>query len=139
MKFYKVLNVDPSLPRVLKIVQKLIPKFGDESESDEDDNDDFEDDMYDMFRLASDKTSLRTSSSMQDVPEDRRASSALMKSSSWRSATGDLGDSTSSDTAEARQCTLALMRVPSTRKERRMSKVGRKGSLIHDRRGSLIH
>ena len=131
MKFYKVLNVDPSLPRVLKIVQKLIPKFGedDESESDEDDiNEDFEDDMYDMFRLASEK-SLRMTGSIHDEPENRRASSALMKSSSWRSATGDAGDSTSSDTLGARQCTLALMQVPSTRRERRKSK-GRRGSLV---------
>jgi len=131
MKFYKVLNVDPSLPRVLKIVQKLIPKFGedDESESDEDDiNEDFEDDMYDMFRLASEK-SLRMTGSIHDEPENRRASSALMKSSSWRSATGDVGDSTSSDTLGARQCTLALMQLPSTRREMRKSK-GRRGSLV---------
>lgn len=130
MKFYKVLNADPSLPRVLKIVQKLIPKFdeNDESESDGDDNEAFGDDMYDMFRLASEK-SVRMTGSIHDEPEERRASSALMKSSSWRSATGDLGDSTSSDTEGARQCTLALMQMSSTRRERRKSK-GRRGSLL---------
>eukprot|EP00986_Skeletonema_menzelii_P013083 scaffold7431_cov228-Skeletonema_menzelii.AAC.3 len=84
MKFYKVMNENPTVPRVIAIVQKLIPDLSrdDESAASSDADEDNEDD-YDMFRLTSDK-SVRMTGSLQDVPESRLASSAVSRSSSWR-------------------------------------------------------
>lgn len=132
MKFYKVMNVCPTLPRVIAIVQKLIPGLvhDDDSAASSDNDDDNEvRESFDMFRLASDK-SIRMSCSLQDIPEPRRASSALMKSSSWRNT---LRTSSSSfhdapeEMSEARRATLALASFPSRRGHRRNS---RRSSLI---------
>jgi len=124
MKFYKVMNKCPTVPRVIAIVQKLIPGLSEDDDSAAASDDDDEDsDTYNMFRLTSDK-SIRTSGSLQDVPEGRRASIALMKCSSWRGALGTsvAGGSaagSSRQMSETMQCTLALTSDPSRKRRKK--------------------
>mmetsp|Transcript_27489 Transcript_27489/g.46722 ORF Transcript_27489/g.46722 Transcript_27489/m.46722 type:complete len:395 (-) Transcript_27489:367-1551(-) len=131
MKFYKVMNVNPTVPGVIAIVQKLIPGVmrDDESAASSGDDEDEDSDDYDMFRLTSDK-SMRMSGSLVDVPESRRASSALVKCSSWRGALGtSVGESdaaggprpremsaTQKEMSATQQVTLALSTCPIRRK-----------------------
>lgn len=124
MKFYKVMNKCPTVPRVIAIVQKLIPGLSEDDDSAAASDDDDEDnDTYNMFRLTSDK-SIRTSGSLHDVPEGRRASNALMKCSSWRGALGTsvAGGSaagSSRQMSETMQCTLALASDPSRKRRKK--------------------
>jgi outer membrane murein-binding lipoprotein Lpp len=124
MKFYKVMNKCPTVPRVIAIVQKLIPGLGedDDSAAASDDDEDEDRDNYDMFRLTSDK-SLRLTGSLQDVPEGRRASSALMKNSSWRGALGtSVSGSFGGDSrqmSETKQVTLALASCTARRRNKK--------------------
>ena len=117
MKFYKVMNVCPTVPRVIAIVQKLIPGLEqDDASAASSDDEDEDKEAYDMFRLTSDK-SIRMSGSLHDFPEERRASGALMKCASWRSAIGtstasieDVGGSR--QMSDTMQVTLALSSCP---------------------------
>ena len=135
MKFYKVMNENPTVPRVIKIVQKLVPAVGDdesaassESEEDEDDDD------YDMFRLTSDK-SVRMTGSLQDVPESRLASSAVSKSSSsWRGALGassgsNVSDASARQISDTKQVCMALSSCPIRRKFQKRKSSKRKSAL----------
>ena len=119
MKFYRVMNVCPTIPRVIAIVQKLIPKVVGDDDSDSTNCGDEDD--YDMFRLASD----RSFGSIQDVPQERRASSVLVRNSSWRGALRTShrdeslsGDNSSRQMSEAQQITLALSSRPKVKKKR---------------------
>ncbi len=123
MKFYKVMNQNPTVSRVIAIVQKLIPDVAgdDASAASSDIDEDEDDDDYDMFRLTSDK-SVRMTGSLQGVPESRLASSAITRSSSWRGALGNSGDFSSASESErqisdtTKQVTLALSSCPIRRK-----------------------
>ena len=132
-KFYKVINSDPTIGTVLKIVEKLVPNIGQDDESASEDEDE-DRESYDMFRLVSDKSIKTTGGSIQDIPEERRASSALGRGSSWRSALGTssgghIDESSMEHMSGARLATLALTSVPSRRRNRRKSST-RRSSLI---------
>ena len=133
MKFYKVMNENPTVPRVIAIVQNLIPDLSrdDESAASSDADEDNDDD-YDMFRLTSDK-SVRMTGSLQDVPESRLASSAVSRSSSWRGALGSSGSGVSEASArqisDTKQVTLALSSCPIRSKFQKMKKSKRKSAL----------
>ncbi len=128
MKFYKVMNVNPTVPRVIAIVQKLIPDVVRDDESVASSDDDEDKDDFDMFRLTSDK-SLMMTGSLYDVPESRRASSVLAMSSSWRGALGtsvmsELGtDISSRQISDTKQVTLALSSYSSRRKKKKTKRM----------------
>ncbi len=136
MKFYKVMNANPTLSRVIAIVQKLIPDVvvGDDESVTSSGNDDDEDD-YDMFRLTSDR-SLMMTGSLYDVPESRRASSVLTMSPSrtsfsWRESIGTetmSGMNGSRQMSDAKQVTLALSSCPF--RKRKSKKSSLQGSLV---------
>jgi Skp family chaperone for outer membrane proteins len=131
MKFYEALNKCPTVPRVVAIVQKLIPGLGqdDDSTISPDDDEDGERDNHVMFRLKSDK-SLRMTGSLQDFPERRQSSSALVKCSSWRDAVGTSVASGSvacgpRQMSETKQVILALSSVPSRRSHNKRSSLSK--------------
>ncbi len=128
MKFYRVMNANPTLSRVIAIVQKLIPDVvGDDEDSVAPSGDYDDEDDYDMFRLTSDR-SLMMTDSLQDVPESRRASSLLVRSSCWRESIGtSTNDSIGTrQMSEAKQVTLALSSCPSRQRKKRKSSLIRK-------------
>mmetsp|Transcript_31782 Transcript_31782/g.57527 ORF Transcript_31782/g.57527 Transcript_31782/m.57527 type:complete len:381 (+) Transcript_31782:25-1167(+) len=51
-KFYKVMSVDPSVERAIKIVKRLIPALNEDGDSDDSDGEDEDEDTYDMFHIA---------------------------------------------------------------------------------------